>query len=110
MFIIAVVIAIIHALSRPVSDEFKTMTKDQKKAKISHGDGIIEASMDVNDEATIVFSNQDQCSSSRNRFKSINHNRRPVSAVTVTAAMSGDGPLLVVPIGLESEQRHFSGF
>ena len=110
MFILAVVIAILHALSRPVSDECKTMNKDQKKTKISHDDGILEASMDVNDEATIVFSNQEQCSSSRNRFKTTNQNRRLGSAVTVTATISGNGSLLVVPIGLESQKQHFSGF
>lgn len=103
--IIAVVIAIFHALSRPIPDECKA---SQTKTKISHDNGPFENTLDVHDEATIEFFNQEQGGAARNRFK-LTHQNRPASCrgVSVAASAPGDGSLLVVPIGLESHQQHF---
>lgn len=64
--------------------------------------------MDIQDEATIEFFNQEQGGAARNRFKLSKQNRpASCSGVSVAASTAGDGSLLVVPIGLESQQQHF---
>jgi hypothetical protein len=101
--IVAFLVAILHASSRPVANEYNIIPKEQSyTTRISHHDGFVETIMDTNtddrdNEGTIGFSHQSRNGCSKKRVKCTNQNPRTNSAIPAY------GSLLAVPIGLASQ-------